>query len=38
LRGTSDRLHFSAAGYREFGKRYAEVMLPLLGYGKVEAK
>jgi alpha-L-fucosidase 2 len=35
---TSDRLHFSAAGYREFGKRYAEVMLPLLGYGKVEAK
>jgi alpha-L-fucosidase 2 len=28
----SDRLHFSAAGYREFGKRYAEVMLPLLGY------
>jgi alpha-L-fucosidase 2 len=28
----SDRLHFSAAGYREFGRRYAEVMLPLLGY------
>jgi len=35
---TSDRLHFSAEGYREFGKRYAEVMLPLLGYGKAEAK
>lgn len=33
----SDRLHFSAAGYREFGKRYAEVMLPLLGYPKSEA-
>jgi hypothetical protein len=25
-----DHLHFNAAGYREFGKRYAEVMLPLL--------
>jgi hypothetical protein len=27
----SDRLHFSPAGYRELGKRYAETMLPLLG-------
>jgi hypothetical protein len=27
----SDRLHFSPAGYRELGKRYAEMMLPLLG-------
>jgi len=27
-----DRLHFTPAGYREFGKRYAETMLPLLGY------
>jgi len=27
-----DHLHFDAAGYREFGKRYAAVMLPLLGY------
>jgi hypothetical protein len=27
-----DHLHFSPAGYREFGSRYAEVMLPLLGY------
>jgi len=25
-----DRLHFSPAGYRELGKRYAETMLPLL--------
>jgi len=27
-----DNLHFNAAGYREFGRRYAAVMLPLLGY------
>jgi hypothetical protein len=27
-----DGLHFTPAGYREFGTRYAEVMLPLLGY------
>lgn len=27
-----DNLHFDAAGYRELGKRYAAVMLPLLGY------
>jgi len=27
-----DRLHFAPTGYREFGKRYAETMLPLLGY------
>ncbi len=26
----SDQLHFSPAGYRELGKRYAETMLPLL--------
>ncbi len=26
-----DNLHFSAAGYREFGKRYAEKMLSLMG-------
>lgn len=26
-----DRLHFSPAGYRELGKRYAETMRPLLG-------
>ncbi|MDR1727108.1 MAG: hypothetical protein LBT74_04150 [Acidobacteriota bacterium] len=28
--GTPDRLHFTAAGYREFGKRYGEKMLTLL--------
>jgi len=27
-----DHLHFDAAGYREFGERYAATMLPLLGY------
>ncbi|NMC40013.1 MAG: sialate O-acetylesterase [Bacteroidales bacterium] len=27
-----DNLHFNAEGYREFGKRYAETMLTLLGY------
>ncbi len=27
---TKDRLHFSPAGYRELGRRYAETMLPLL--------
>lgn len=28
----ADTNHFNAAGYRELGKRYAEVMLQLLGY------
>lgn len=27
-----DHLHFTPAGYREFGKRYAAEMLPMLGY------
>lgn len=27
-----DNLHFSVAGYRELGKRYAEKMLSILGY------
>jgi hypothetical protein len=27
-----ERLHFTPAGYRELGKRYAEKMLSLLGY------
>jgi hypothetical protein len=27
-----DHLHFTAAGYRELGKRYAETMLSILGY------
>ena len=33
-----DRLHFNAAGYREFGKRYAEKMLSLLGHKIAEPK
>lgn len=28
--GVADHLHFSAAGYRELGKRYAETMLSIL--------
>ena len=36
--GLRDRLHFSAAGYRELGKRYAEAMLPLLGVETRELK
>ena len=30
LASGGDGLHFSASSYREFGKRYAQVMLPLL--------
>jgi hypothetical protein len=30
--GRPDHLHFTAAGYREFGKRYGVKMLSLLGY------
>jgi hypothetical protein len=30
--GRPDHLHFAPAGYREFGKRYAEKMLSLMGY------
>jgi para-nitrobenzyl esterase len=30
--GRPDHLHFTPAGYRELGKRYAEKMLLLLGY------
>jgi len=33
-----DHLHFTAAGYRELGKRYAQTMLPLLGYKHAEVK
>jgi len=33
-----DHLHFAPEGYRELGKRYAETMLPLLGYKKADAK
>jgi alpha-L-fucosidase 2 len=28
----ADHLHFTPAGYRELGTRYAQTMLPLLGY------
>jgi hypothetical protein len=30
--GRPDHLHFTPAGYRELGRRYAETMLPLLGF------
>jgi alpha-L-fucosidase 2 len=33
-----DHLHFTPAGYRELGKRYAEEMLSLLGYKVAEPK
>jgi alpha-L-fucosidase 2 len=33
-----DHLHFTAAGYRELGTRYAQTMLPLLGYNVAEPK
>lgn len=33
-----DNLHFSPAGYRELGRRYAEKMLPLLGCKLAESK
>jgi hypothetical protein len=33
-KGRPDHLHFTAEGYRELGKRYAQVMLPLLGAKK----
>jgi len=36
--GKPDHLHFTPAGYRELGKRYAETMLPLLGYKISEPK
>ena len=33
-----DHLHFTPAGYRELGRRYAETMLPLLGYPPAAAR
>jgi lysophospholipase L1-like esterase len=36
--GRPDHLHFTPAGYRELGKRYAAVMLPLLGHLPADAK
>ncbi len=35
---SNDRLHFNSAGSREFGKRYGEKMLSLLGYKVAESK
>ena len=34
----ADHLHFTAEGYREFGKRYAEKILSILGYSAAESK
>jgi hypothetical protein len=34
----ADHLHFSPAGYRELGTRYAQTMLPLLGVPPADAK
>lgn len=36
--GRPDHLHFTPAGYRELGKRYAETMLSLLGFRSADAK
>jgi lysophospholipase L1-like esterase len=36
--GRPDHLHFTPAGYRELGKRYAEEMLSLLGCKVAEPK
>jgi alpha-L-fucosidase len=36
--GRPDRLHFTPAGYRELGTRYAEKLLSLLGYTVAERK
>lgn len=36
--GINDRLHFSAEGYRELGKRYGETMLTILGYKSLSKK
>ena len=33
-----DHIHFTPAGYRELGTRYAQTMLPLLGYKVAELK
>jgi hypothetical protein len=33
-----DHLHFTPAGYRELGTRYAQTMMPLLGYKQAEVK
>lgn len=33
-----DHLHFNSAGFREFGRRYAEKMLSVMGYKAIEPK
>jgi lysophospholipase L1-like esterase len=33
-----DHMHFNSAGSREFGKRYAEKMLSILGYKAIESQ
>lgn len=33
---TNDRMHFNSEGSRMFGKRYAEQMLSILGYGNAD--
>ena len=36
LKSTGDQTHFSTQSQRELGRRYAEAMARLLGYGDVE--
>jgi alpha-L-fucosidase 2 len=36
--GRPDHLHFTPAGYRELGRRYAQTMLPLVGFKASESK
>jgi len=36
--GRPDHLHFTPAGYRELGARYAKLMLALMGYKSTESK
>jgi hypothetical protein len=36
--GRPDHLHFAPEGYREFGTRYGQAMLPLLGVKTADAK
>jgi hypothetical protein len=36
--GRPDHLHFTPEGYRELGRRYAQTMLPLLGFPSAGAK
>jgi hypothetical protein len=33
-----DHLHFAPEGYRELGKRYAEIMLTILGFRPTDSK